>query len=57
MRWLDSITTSKDMRLRKLQQIVEDREAWHVAVHGVAKFVHDLVTGKQKHKKVFCGHF
>ena len=37
MRWLDSITNSKDMNLSRLQEIVEDRETWHAAVHGVAK--------------------
>ena len=37
MRWLDSITDSLDMNLSKLQEIVEDRGAWHATVHGVTK--------------------
>ena len=37
MRWLDSITNSMDVNLSKLQEIVENREAWRAAIHGVTK--------------------
>ena len=37
MRWLDGITDATDMNLGKLWEMVRNREAWHAAIHGVAK--------------------
>ena len=48
MRWLDSITDSLDMNLSKLQEIVEDRGAWHAESMGSQRVRHDLVTEKQQ---------
>ena len=49
MRWLNSITDSMDMNLSKFRKIINDRGAWCVAVHGVARSQNDSVTQQHQH--------
>ena len=52
MRWLGNITDSMDMNLNKLLEMVKYREAWHAAVHGVAKSQTRLSQTQQNHMRM-----
>ena len=57
MRWLDGITDSFNMSLRKFWEMVKDREAWRAAFHGVARVRHDWTTEQQQKILIYIFHF